>query len=313
MRIGTLHFGESITADMLKAQSRMAEAQMQIASGRRIQVPSDDPSGAKTILDTEKFIATNEQYQDNIKQVRSRLELEETVMANMGDMLQRMRELTVQGSSDIYSAQERGFIADEIEELLGQMVSLANTRDSNDEYLFSGFSRQTKPFSDAIVLPASNPPMTFNYSGDQGERLIPIASDRKVADAENGYQAFFGLTDAADGTTPINVFDAAYRLAATLRDPASVATDFDNALTNIDNALDKVVEVRSKAGARLANTEQQERANEDFILHFETQLSQIKDLDYAEAITRFNREQVALQAAQQSYVKIQGLSLFNYL
>jgi flagellar hook-associated protein 3 FlgL len=59
--------------------------------------------------------------------------------------------------------------------------------------------------------------------------------------------------------------------------------------------------------------EQQQSANDDFILHFETQLASVRDLDYAEAITRFNRQTTALQAAQQSYVQIQGLSLFNYI
>lgn len=318
MRIGTLFFNDRITSDMLKTQAEMAETQMQLSSGRRIQTPSDDPSGAKTVLDTEKFVATTEQYQENILQVRSRLELEETVMANSSDIMQRLREIAIQGANGTYTAEQRGMMAEEVEQLLDELLSLANTKDSNDEYLFSGFSRQTPPVSDGSTYPAARtaagPPATyaasFSYQGDQGERLVPIASNRKVADAENGFEAFFGLPDQAGGIT--DIFSTAYNLAADLRENPPI-TDFSRSLDNLDSALDQVIQVRSKAGARLATVEQQQSANEDFILHFETQLASVRDLDYAEAITRFNRQTTALQAAQQSYVQIQGLSLFNYI
>lgn len=311
MRLGTLFFNERITADMLRTQSRMSDVQLQIASGRRILTPAEDPTGAKLSLDTEKFLATTAQYQENIKQVRSRLGMEETVLGNSGDILQKVRELALQGGTGTYTAVDRGMLADEVEELLKQLVDLANTKDSNDEYLFSGFQRQTRPVSDASTYPATNGPpsgKTFNYQGDQGERLVPIATSRKVADAENGTDAFFTVAGSTD-----SVFGLVYQVAADLRTDPLPANYLTNTLPDLDKALEHVIGVRSKAGARLAAVEKQEAANEDFMLNFQTQLSEVRDLDYAEAFTRFNRETVALQAAQQTYVKIQGLSLFNYL
>jgi flagellar hook-associated protein 3 FlgL len=311
MRLGTLFFTSRMTSDMLKTQSRMSDVQLQLASARRILTPSQDPTGAKMALDTEKFLATTTQYQENIKQVRSRLELEETALRESGEAMQKLRELAMQGGTTTYTIEDRNMIADEVEELLRHLVGLANTRDSNGEYLFSGFSRQTTTIADSSTYPATAGGAGFTYQGDNGERLVPIASSRKVTDADNGYVAFFGI-EKTDGTTG-DIFSMVYQLAADLRTDPLPAHYFSDTLPDLDLALEQVAQVRSQAGARLAAVEKQEGANADFILNFQTQLSEVRDLDYAEAITRFNRETVALQAAQQTYTKIQGLNLFNYL
>ncbi|HYE33909.1 flagellar hook-associated protein FlgL [Methylocaldum sp.] len=85
------------------------------------------------------------------------------------------------------------------------------------------------------------------------------------------------------------------------------------ALTDIDAALQNILDTRASVGARLNALDEQEDLQSRFIVDTQATLSNIQDLDYAEAISRFNIQQVALQAAQQAYVKVQGLSLFDYL
>ena len=87
----------------------------------------------------------------------------------------------------------------------------------------------------------------------------------------------------------------------------------NHALEDIDQALGNVLEVRADIGGRLRSIEDQQKTNVDLDVELRTTLSQVKDLDYAEALTRLNQQLVGLQAAQQGYVKMQGLSLFNYL
>jgi flagellar hook-associated protein 3 FlgL len=84
-------------------------------------------------------------------------------------------------------------------------------------------------------------------------------------------------------------------------------------LTDIDAALQRILDTRAGVGARLNALETQENMNSRFMTDTQGNLSETQDLDYAEAISRFNVQQVALQAAQQAYAKVQGLSLFNYL
>ena len=81
----------------------------------------------------------------------------------------------------------------------------------------------------------------------------------------------------------------------------------------MDNAFLQVTSIRSNIGARLNALDKQKASNEDFIINAKTALSQIEDLDYATAITNLNSQQMSLQAAQQSYAKVQGMSLFKYL
>ena len=94
---------------------------------------------------------------------------------------------------------------------------------------------------------------------------------------------------------------------------AAVHNGMGQGLNNIDQALGHMLEVRADVGVRMGQVENQKNLNEDFTLQLENAMSNIEDLDYAEAISRMNTQLTALQAAQQTYVQVQGLSLFNYL
>jgi len=105
-------------------------------------------------------------------------------------------------------------------------------------------------------------------------------------------------------------------LEAGVSDPADQArlnNAVNRALEDLDNALGNLLDVRASVGTRLQAVETQNRINEDQVLQLRSTLSEIEDLDYAEAISRFNLQQTALQAAQQTYVQVQRLSLFNFL
>ncbi len=87
----------------------------------------------------------------------------------------------------------------------------------------------------------------------------------------------------------------------------------NDVLSDLDTALNNFLRVRTSVGARMHALDGQESQNEKFVLDMKSTLSDVQDLDYAEAISRFNIEQTALQAAQQAYSRVQKLSLFNYL
>lgn len=95
------------------------------------------------------------------------------------------------------------------------------------------------------------------------------------------------------------------------------STQFSNVLSstlqNINNSLDNILTKQSAIGARLQEVDALESVGEDQEIQFESLLSNLQDLDFAKAISDFKRQDLYLQAAQQSYVKIAGLSLFNYI
>jgi flagellar hook-associated protein 3 FlgL len=94
---------------------------------------------------------------------------------------------------------------------------------------------------------------------------------------------------------------------------AKLNNDINQALSGIDRALDKVTNVRAGVGARLNSVDNQKTANGDLISASQIALSAVQDLDYTEAASRLNRQLLGLQAAQQTFVKLQNLSLFNFI
>lgn len=146
-------------------------------------------------------------------------------------------------------------------------------------------------------------PSAFVYSGSDTQRMIQIGSGRTITDGDTGTATF---TSRITGQT---LFDVVKNFAAELRaDKPTLET-----LKELDNAFTQVSTIRSNIGARINALDRQKATNQDFIINNQTALSQIEDLDYAAAITQLNSQQTSLQAAQQSYAKVQSMSLFKYL
>jgi flagellar hook-associated protein 3 FlgL len=294
---------------MLDQQSRLQRTQMQLSTGKKILTPSDDPAAAARIIDLNQGIKQTEQYQSNINAARQRLTLEDGVLQNATSVLHKIKELGVQGLNATYSQSDRIAIAVEMEELNQHLVSLANTRNANGEYLFAGFKSATQPFGKDISNVGA-----YAYAGDANSRAIQIASDRQVADGDPGINVFGLPTGALPAVVPApgsitNIFEAIDKFAADLRADAPNSASLDD----ISKSLDKMLITQSSIGTRLNVLDRQEGLNTDFVIDMKTVLSATEDLDYAETISRFNQQTISLQAAQQSFTQVKKLSLFNYL
>lgn len=300
MRIGTLNLFRQGVDAILNRQTDVFRTQQQLGTGKRINSPSDDPAGAAQLISLSDSLNVTRQFQRNIDSVRTRLEQEDTALSSVVNNLQRARELTIQGLNDTNSPQDRRAIAQEIRQITNQVLALANRTDGRGEYLFGGFQRQTAPFS-------SNGAGTFSYAGDQGQRLLQIGAARQISDGDSGFNVFMKISAVGGGYQ--DVFTTLNTLATDLE----ANTPNTNSLTQIDSALQNMLDVQASAGARLNAVDSQQAINVVLITQLEKTRSTIEDLDYAEAASRLNLQSVALQAAQQSFVKVQNLSLFNFL
>lgn len=397
MRISTNQLHAHGVRVMMEQSAELAKLQEQLATGRRVLTPADDPTNAAQALDLEQGIALTQRYQQNIFLARSHLETEERAVGSATDILQRVRELALQANNGLIDAQSRAGVAREIDERLNELMDIANSRDGNGEYIFAGYSTAVRPF----VKGAS----TFAYQGDSGQRLLEIGPTRQIAAGDAGmnvfmaipngngtfsvaanaantgtgiiapgtvtnssawvpdtytltftsataYQitdgsstvvttgtytadaaiAFNGIQTSISGTpaagdtftiapsTNRNLFESVQAVATALRlntDSAASRAHFHNqlngAMQDMDRAMENLVTVRAGVGARLNALEGQESMNDESLLTTQRVLRDILDLDYTEAVTRFSRQQTALQAAQQTFMQIQNLSLFNYL
>jgi flagellar hook-associated protein 3 FlgL len=300
MRIGTLHMFRLGVSSILDQQTRLLKTQNQLAVGKRIVNPADDPTGSAQLIGLSETAKTTAQFQRNILAIRTRLELQDGALGSVGDALQRVRELTVAGLNDTNGADQRIAIAAEVRQLADHVMGLTNRKDGNGQYMFAGFQVLSVPFSETA-------PGVFSYAGDQGQRQIQIGAGRQMADGDSGQAVFMDIADGGGGFE--DIFTILENLATDLEANAPNGSSLDQ----IDRAMDHLLGFRATAGARLNALESQESINGALLVQLEQTRSTIEDLDYAEAATRLSLESVILQAAQQSFVKVQNLNLFNFL
>ncbi len=142
----------------------------------------------------------------------------------------------------------------------------------------------------------------FIYSGSNTQRSIQVGSARTITDGDTGTAVFVSTS------TGQSLFDTIKNFSNELKaNKPTLET-----LQELDNAFTQISTVRSSIGARMNALDKQKLTNDDFILNTKTALSQVADLDYTTAITNLNAQQLSLQAAQQSYAKVQSMSLFKY-
>ena len=183
MRIATAQVFRLGIDSIVAQQRELARTQLQIATGKRILTPSDDPAGAGRVLKLEEGIALGTQYRTNARAAAGRLAIEDTTLAAVTNLLQRVRELAVQGKNGTLTSADRQGLALEAQQRRSELLGLANAQDGNGEYLFAGYATGSRPF-------AANGTGTVSYLGDQGRREVRIGPQRQIATADPGSTVF---------------------------------------------------------------------------------------------------------------------------
>jgi len=301
IRFATSMLYRQSAINMGQQQTALVKVQRQLATGNRILENADDPVASARLLNLKDELGRYDQYERNADLANGRLNIEETALEGAGEILQRSSEFAIQANSGVLNDDNRKAIAGEIRQLRDELLNLANTQDGNGEYLFAGFKSTQQPFT----ADTSNPPVV-TYNGDAGQRLIQAGPTLNVAVSDPG-SAVFG-SGATDLFKILGDFVTALETPGPLSQTAAAA-----AQAGIKAGLTQVDGIRAKIGARMNALDDQQNTNGDFAVHLKQTISDIGDLDYAEAATRLSREVLVLQAAQQSFIKLEGLSLFNYM
>lgn len=409
-RVSSFQLQQSAINSMLKQHETLSRTQQQVATGKKIFKPSEDPVAASRVVNLNDTLSAIDQHQSNVNSARARIMLSEGVLENVVESIHRVRELAIQANNDSQNESTRRFIAAEVEQIQDAILNLANTTDSNNEYLYAGNLSRFKPFS-------RNEAGGFEYNGDEGHREIQISGSRRVAVDDPGSKVFleikngngaFTTTDVSEnkGTGIIDpgrasgdfipdtygiIFDQSYseyadkesgeipltysvinskggvisagipfepgkeiafngvhtsikgepedgdvfivrpsqnqdifttlqNLIRALKSKTPEANDkigFHNAmnrsLTDLNRSLDNILEVRGNIGARLNALDNQETINDAYRIQIREILSNVEDLDFAEAVSRLNLELTGLEASQKAFTRVQDISLFNFL
>jgi flagellar hook-associated protein 3 FlgL len=306
MKISTHLLFERGSAQMSSVQTKLTQTQAQLAQGKQVINASDAPNQAATIQRLKSILSRQESYQSSLNTVKARLEGEDTTLQSVSNLLVRAKEVSVQGANDTLSAADRKSLGTEMQALRDQLLSLANTKDSNGNYLFSGSRVKQPPF----VETANGSPV---YMGDQTRMNVRVGEQRSIPMNRTGTDAFVPVAraDINNRESGVGFFQVFDDLIAGLND--SKGTAIRRGIGEIDALKQGVSLAQAQIGTNLNVVDQQSSVVEDTTLNLKTTLSSIEDLDYASAITKMNQQMLSLEAAQSSFAKISQLNLFNYI
>ncbi len=295
MRVSTGMLYDVGRQTMQRQTTDFLHTQQQLATGRRVLKPSDDPVASARALELGQSQSINTQRVENQGYAKDSLQMVEGTLSSVSDLLTYVRTRAVEAGNATLGPSERNAIASDLRAQYEQLRGLANTRDGEGNYLFSGYDLDTEPFQGDFASGATT------YAGDAGERRIQVSASRQIEVSAPG-DRIFG-----------SAFDDLRTFIDRLGQPDFDTTDVGNAITAMDAALEQVLTERASVGSRLGEIEALGNLASDYDVQYAETLSRLQDLDYSEAVSRFSMQQTLLQAAQQTYVKVTGLSLFDFL
>jgi flagellar hook-associated protein 3 FlgL len=152
MRISTSAMHDLAIAALLRQQAELSKTQNQIATGKRVQKPSDDPVAAAQLFELTRTQSQVEQFNRNSTAATTRLQLEEQALADAGTVLQRVHELVVQSNTATLTNSDRQYIVTELQARASELQAIANRQDTNGDYLFAGFAARTQPWPTPIPV-----------------------------------------------------------------------------------------------------------------------------------------------------------------
>lgn len=198
IRISSQQIFSSGINRLQELNSSLNNTQQQIASGKRVNKPSDDPVAAARILKLDQELSRVSTYERNVNFADNRLSQEENSLKSALDVIQRVRELTVQAGNGSLSPNDRKSISSEMKERLGQLANLTNTRDASGEYIFSGFQGSVQAFQ-------QNDEGKYVYQGDEGQRVLEIDDGVTVPISDHGKGIFVNVPAAVTGSYTTDV------------------------------------------------------------------------------------------------------------
>jgi len=191
LRLSTAGLHAQGLAALLERQSSLAKVQQQLVTGDKLVRAAENPAGAAQAQRLDHALAELERFGGNADALSHRLHLQEEALVDADDVLARARQLALQANVPTLSASDRQALGDEVRQLRGQLLAVANRADGNGRALFAGTRDGVVPFADAAG--------SVSYAGDDGRNLVDVAPDLALADTDPGSAVFLRVR-TGDGT-----------------------------------------------------------------------------------------------------------------
>lgn len=299
--MGALRVTQRILVDRLLnnvnfQQRQILRLQEQLATGQRVNTPSDDPLAARRGINVRSEIERNEQFLTNISVVSPFMRATETATLSAVDLVQRLNQLTLQANNNI-GATQRENLATEINEVLEGFLVESNTV-NNGRYIFSGTRTNTVPFE--AQRGADGEITAVTYRGNNRRFQVEISTGTFVNVNEPGSAVFQGSDD---------IFD----LAIAIRDGARSGADLTGELDRLNQIRGQFLESIARLGATQGRVERVASNLDEVNLQLTEVYTNNIDADFADVTLNLNVQLSALQAALNAGARVIQPSLLDFV
>ena len=268
-----------------------AQVNEEIASGKRLQRPAEDPVAAEVALSLRAELEALRAYERTIDLSSGWVAATESALRSLADLVVRSRNVALRGA-DATNTAALAELADEAEALFEEAVSVANRR-HGDHYLFAGFQTDTEPFA-----VSAGPPTTVTYAGDAG------AMEREVGPGDT-----VQINVAGDELLP--VLNELAALVDALRSGDTSAVEAR--LTSLSNALEQIASWASRIGSAMNRIDAARARLDQMRLDAQSVLSQVEDTDVADAAVELNIRERGYLATLAALARSSRATLMDYL
>jgi flagellar hook-associated protein 3 FlgL len=291
------NFTPTILNDLWQSQAQEQTAIQQLATGKRVNVPSDDPAAAAADVQNKSFQSQNDQYLQNTSNLEGLLQTADSTLSSVVTALNQAISLGVQGSSAGLSSSNQQEIAQQIQAIQSQIVQLGNVS-YQGSYIFAGNATLSAPFALDATQPSG-----VRYNGDTGVNTVEIAAGRSIQTNLPGSQIFQG----AGG----NVMGSLQQLITALQ--SGNLTNIGTATTQLGTALNYVSQQRVFYGSAANQLNDNQSFLQQEQVNLQAQENNLVGVDLAKAATDLSRAQTAQSAALAAIAKVIPQSLLDYL
>ncbi|HWR44475.1 flagellar hook-associated protein FlgL [Sporomusa sp.] len=305
MRITNNMMTTASVRNINKNMERLSKAQEQVSTQSKIQQPSDDPVVASRAIRYRSYVARVEQYQKNVDNVTSWQEVTDSALSDLSDVMQQLKELVVQGSSDTLSDSDLAAIKEDVTQLQQTAIDTLNTS-YGGRYVFGGYATDEEPYSmdaDNNVLFKGQLISDFNDNGDEQAIKANIGYGTSVTVNVEGQD----VTGMGSG----NLFDTFAKVLDGL-DSGDVS-ELSDTLDAIESNTDTILAAQADLGARMNYVSMVgKRLDNDYTTYKEL-MSNNEDVDMAEASAESATASTVYEASLSVGVKVMSKSLLDYL
>jgi flagellar hook-associated protein 3 FlgL len=314
--------------------SKLQELRNQGATGLKLNKPSDDPASIRPVLTTRTQIRDTDRYLETMGVTADKMEATDGYMEGIENVLQRVKEITINAINGSMSDADRDTLANEISELKQQLLDSANAT-VDGKYIFAGYQENIKPFTvnptydPALYDPANSTTWPYLYNGDANPTQLEITPGEYLDATITGNQLFLGVSNAnwVNSTTAatgqpeaghVDIFSVLTRAEEAIRannvdDPLGAGGGMQANLDNLESAANQERVIRSRLGNRATRVEAATAQEESVKIDLAQILSRYQDADAIETFNEISKQETAFQAALSITAKVSKISILDYL